>query len=398
LIKALTQFIVRVLVKDYRNTSDVSVRVRYGSLGAWASIMVNIPLLLIKGFLGITLNSVALIGDAVDTLSDIGISIVVLMGFKISQRPSDEEHPFGHGRAESIATLIVSVLLIVAGIELMRSAVTRILNPVVKAEGFNWAIVIIIACTIVVKEVLSRFARQLSIMIESAALEADSLHNRTDALSTSLVLLSMIFVRGGYVYVDGIAGVLVALIVIYSGYGIARNAVSPLLGERPSRELLKKIEDIASGVDGVEGVHDVIVHRYGHTNLVSLHIEVSDSQPIGQLHDLSEYVEELIGSKLGGSAVVHIDPINKNHDRYAEFSGVIGQIVRQDDRIVGFHDLRLIGHGRKIRAIFDITINGKVSPKEIDNIKHQLCAKIVKELPGVRISIKAEPRYAYSNQ
>jgi len=388
---------VRLLVKDYRNTGDVAVRVRYGSLGAWASILVNIPLLVIKGFLGITLNSVALIGDAVDTLSDIGISIVVLMGFKISQRPSDEEHPFGHGRAESIATLIVSVLLIVAGIELLHSAVMRILNPVVNVEEFNWTIVIIIACTIVVKEVLSRFARQLGRMIESAALEADSLHNRTDALSTSLVLLSMIFVRGGYVYVDGIAGVLVALIVIYSGYCVARDAVSPLLGERPSRELLKKIEDVASSVDGVEGVHDVIVHRYGHTNLVSLHIEVCDNEPIGQLHDLSEYVEELIGSKLGGSAVVHIDPINKSHDRYAEFNAVIGQAVGQDGRIVGFHDLRLIGHDKKTRAIFDITISGKVSPREIDDIKHQLRAKVVKVLPGVRLSIKAEPMYAYSN-
>ena len=263
LMKTVTQLVVGLFIRDYRNISDVSVRSRYGSLGAWVSIAVNVLLFAVKGFLGIALNSVALIADAVHTLSDVGTSVVVLMGFRISQRPSDQEHPFGHGRAESIATLIVSILLIVAGVELMDSAVRRIFNPVVNAQEINLAVVIIVAGTIVVKELLARFAGQLGVMIDSDVLKADSLHHRSDAFSTVFVLLSIIFVRGGYVYLDGIAGVLVALIVVYTGYIVARKAVSPLLGERPSLELIKQIEDIALGVEGVEGVHDVIVHRYG---------------------------------------------------------------------------------------------------------------------------------------
>ncbi|MCK5272574.1 MAG: hypothetical protein KAJ52_08345, partial [Sedimentisphaerales bacterium] len=219
---------------------------------------------------------------------------------------------------------------------------------------------------------------------------------RSDAFSTLFVLVAMGCAHLNFMYVDGVAGAGVALIVMYSGYAVAHSAISPLLGERPSREMISRIEDAACSLEGVLGVHDVIVHRYGQANLISLHIEVDDGRPAIELHDLSEQVEELIENKIGGSAVVHIDPLNKNHERYQEISTVVEQATGQDSRIVGFHELRIVGRDPRTKAVFDITIDEKVSRRETRMIIQQLTDNITRQLPDLRLAIKAEPRYAYT--
>ncbi|MCK5270876.1 MAG: cation diffusion facilitator family transporter, partial [Sedimentisphaerales bacterium] len=226
--------------------------------------------------------------------------------------------------------------------------------------------------------------------------EADFWHHRSDAFSTLLVLVAMGGAHLNFMYVDGVAGAGVAVVVMYSGYAVAHSAISPLLGERPSLEMISRIEDAARSLDGVLGVHDVIVHRYGQANLISLHIEVDDGRPAIELHDLSEQVEESIEKKIGGSAVVHIDPLNKNHERYHEISIVVGQAIRQDSRITSFHDLRIIGRDPRTKAVFDITIDEKVSRRETRMIIQQLTDNITRQLPDLRLAIKAEPRYAYT--
>jgi len=345
----------------------------------------------------LSVRSVAVIADAVHTLSDTGTSIIILIGFRIAKKPSDEEHPFGHGRAEPIAALIVAMMLIMAGFELMMSAWERLLHPQIEIAKINWMVVVILVGTVVVKEMMSRFARELGRMIDSDALKADFWHHRCDVFSTILVLAAMVCVQSGFVYVDGIAGVGVAMIVMYSGYVVARDAMEPLLGERPSQELLRKIEGIARDVKGVKGVHDVIAHRYGQTNLISLHIEVREDRPVAELHDLSEQVEELLERQMGGSVVVHIDPLNKKHERYREISDAIGEVTAKDERIKGFHDLRIVGQKAKVSVIFDITLSEQVNRQEREVIVEQLREAMVKRLPDVRLDIKAEPRFAYSS-
>jgi cation diffusion facilitator family transporter len=395
-MKLLTRWIVRKVIKDHRDVDNVKVRARYGSLEAWVSIIGNIILFVIKLIFGLMVNSVALIADAIHTLSDTGTSIIILVGFKIAKQPSDREHPFGHGRMESIATLIVSVLLIVTGFELLRSAGLRILNPQVNQDKISLVLVIVVCGTIVVKELMARFARELGIMIRSKTLEADFWHHRSDAFSSILVVIAMLSAQWGQRYIDGVAGVLVALIVMYSGYKIARDAISPLLGEQPQPELLNKIETIARGVDGVQSVHDVIVHRYGQVDLISLHIEVPENKPVAQLHDLSERVEDLLNKKIGGYAVVHIDPIDRQHHRYIEIQAAIEKTVSHEQHIISFHDLRVNGEGEELTVAFDITLEQKVPEQEITTIKQSLDQQLRELLGPVDLTIKAEPRFAYT--
>ncbi|MFC1783858.1 cation diffusion facilitator family transporter, partial [Planctomycetota bacterium] len=186
------------------------------------------------------------------------------------------------------------------------------LKPTVEKAKITWTVALVLTGTMVIKELMARFAGEMAALVKSKTLQADAWHHRSDAFSTLLVLAAMVCAYFEYPYVDGVAGVGVALIVIYSGYAIGRDAISPLLGERPNRELLSEIENIARGFAGVKGVHDVIVHRYGQAKVITLHIEVSAQESVTKLHDLSEEVTEAIEKKLGGSAVVHIDPLSPN--------------------------------------------------------------------------------------
>jgi cation diffusion facilitator family transporter len=395
-MKAFTHWLVRHLIADYRDVDNLKVRAKYGSLEAWVSIFINVALFAIKCILALIVHSVSLLADAIHTLSDTGTSIVILIGFKIAKRPADREHPFGHGRMESVATLIVSVLLIVTGFELLRSSFERILHPKVMSGQIGPVLVVIIVGTILIKELLARFARELSVMAKSKTLEADFWHHRSDALSTVLVLVAMAGSYYGYNYIDGVMGMGVALIVMYSGYVIARDAISPLLGEKPKEELIREIETLSRRVPGVLGVHDVIVHRYGQVNLISLHVEVSADEPIEKLHDISEQVEAILDRNLGGTAVAHIDPLSRSHPRYDEIHGLLKQTVAENNQILSFHDLRITGEN-PVRMSFDITLEQIVAQEQVVQLKETLIAQLQGQLRDVEIEIKAEPRYAYTN-
>jgi len=394
-MKRLTHWTAAKLIRDHERVNDLKVRARYGALEGWASILVNLVLFVVKLLAGLSIRSVALIGDAVHTLADSATSAVIILGFRMAKKPSDKEHPFGHGRMESVAALIVAVLLFVAGVEILKSSVRAIFSPPSEQAGLG--MIALIAGTLVVKELLSRFSFHLGDIIDSAALKADALHHRSDVLATALVLVALFASRYGYNYLDGVMGLFVAIIICYSGYSIARDAVTPLLGQAPSREEIKEVEQIALAHKDVSGVHDIIMHSYGHTRVVSLHIEVPDDKPPFELHEISEEIEEKIVLKRGGMAVVHIDPINKNHPQYATIDQAITAIVSQDDRIGSFHELRIVGRDAdKCNAVFDIALAEDTDEQEQYDIVNSVRAKLSEQFPQMGVVIKAEPKYAYS--
>jgi len=340
-MKKFTPWMAAKFIKDHQNVNDLKVRARYGALEGWASIVGNLLLFVVKIVLGISIKSVSLIADAVHTLADSGTSAVVIIGFKIARKPSDKEHPFGHGRAESIAALVVSVLLFMAGVELVEKSIHAIIKP--HSSTASAGVIVIIVGTIIIKELMSRFSYQLGEIINSQALKADALHHQSDVIATAMVVVALLATRFGYNYVDGLMGVFVSLIIFYSALTIAKEAVNPLLGEAPSRKIIKEIEELALAHEGVSGVHDIILYKYGQVHITTLHIEVSDNASASELHTLSEEVEEEITQKLGGKTVVHVDPINKNHPKYEQIAEAIKEIISRDRRINSFHDLRIVG-------------------------------------------------------
>ena len=250
--------------------------------------------------------------------------------------------------------------------------------------------------TIVIKELLARFARELGRMIDSKTLEADFWHHRSDVLSTLLVLAAIVFTRIGWEWADGVAGALVAIIVIASGYFIAHKAVGELLGEAPGPELIDQIEQTVQEFEAVQGIHDIIVHRYGQVKLVSLHVEVQSGESAMTLHDLAETVEEAVSTKIGGTAIVHVDPLNREHERYDEIETMISEQVAICRHVHSFHDLRIVGHGRHLKAVVDIVLDGHVKAQQTENIKRQFARQLADQLPNVRWALKTEPLYAYN--
>jgi len=394
-MRKFTHWIVSTTIKDYRRINDLKVRARYGLLEGWVSIVINVLLFFIKGALGLATTSISLIADAIHTLADTATSIVVIIGFKIAKKPSDKEHPFGHGRMEAIATLIIAVLLMVVGVEFIKSSIDRIIHPT--SISASWLVLTIIIITIIIKELLALFARELGIMINSKTLRADFLHHRSDVIATALVVVALISSRYGYTRIDGVAGILVALLIIYFGYSILKESVTPLLGEAPSKEIIQKIEKIAKSCKGVYGIHDVIVHHYGQERLVSLHIEVSDDETPAKLHDISEDVELKIGEETNSTVVVHLDPLTKSHERYSEIDSAIQKMVLEDNRIISHHDLRIVECEKRVfNVIFEIALDESVDEQEEYDIKQLLQEKFKASFPEMRIVVKSDPKFAYN--
>lgn len=394
-MKKFTHWIAAKAIKDHQSVNDLKVRARYGALEGWASIVINLLLFVVKIVLGLSVRSVSLIADAVHTLADSGTSAVVIIGFKIARKPSDKEHPFGHGRMESVAALIVSVLLFMAGVELVEKSVHAIVKP--HSSTAPAVVILVILATIVIKELMARFSYQLGEIIDSQALKADALHHRSDVIATTLVVVALIATRFGYNNIDGIMGVGVSLIIFYSAFSIAKEAVNPLLGEAPSRETIKEIENLALAHEGVSGVHDVIFHKYGQTSIISLHIEVSDKDSVFELHNLSEEVEHEISRKTRGTVVVHIDPINKEHPQYEAITQTVREIISEDKRVNSFHELRIVGcKANRCNVIFDIVLEQDADEQETYDIIRLITEKFKTRFPEMKTVIKAEPKYAYS--
>ena len=257
--------------------------------------------------------------------------------------------------------------------------------------------ILLIVGTMIIKELMSRFSYELGEIIDSQTLKADALHHRSDVIATGVVVVALIASHFGYNRIDGVMGIFVSLIIWYSAYSIAKEAINPLLGEAPSREIIKEIEKLANAYEGVLGVHDIIYHKYGQTIIISLHIEVSDKESAFKLHELSEAVEDEIGQKIGGTVTAHIDPLNKEHPQYEAIAQTIKEIISEDRRVNSFHDLRIIGCDvDKCRSVFDIALEEDADEQESYDIIRSIQEKLKDEFPEMKTAIKAEPKFAYN--
>jgi len=387
----VSRWLLRYFVGDEDNASER--RACISLLEGYTSFVVNTLLFALKLALGWLTASIALLADSVHTLADSVTSGVVLVGAYVSRRPPDREHPFGHGRAELVAALVISVLLGVAAFEFGKSSLLRVFEP--EILSVPWWAAALIAASALLKEWLSRFAFTLAEASGSKALEADAWHHKTDVLATLLVVVAMVAARFGLVWVDGIIGVTVSVVILWAAVRIAKESVTPLLGEAPTEEELAEIEARALEVDGVRGVHDIIVHKYGETRIISLHVETSDDLSARNLHTLAEQVEERVDTQGHGLAVVHVDPINVDHPRYAEVKAVLGEAVSCDGRLESFHDFRLEGDEEAFNVQADVAVHKTLSERSKAEIETSLQARLNERFPRARLKVNFEPIFAY---
>jgi cation diffusion facilitator family transporter len=374
-----------------------AVRMRAGLLEGWSSVALNTALAVFKTILGLMTGSVSLLADAVHTFSDSLTSVVVIFGFRMSDRPADERHPFGHGRMEGLAAVVIGVLLAVAAVEMTQYAVERLIekNPKpVHAE--TWVIASLIG-TVALKEFQARFSMDLGKLIKSQALVADGLHHRSDVLATGLVIVALIAARWNITLIDGVAGIGVAVLIGWCAYETLAGAMSPLLGERAPEDMYEEIEQIARAVPGVLGVHDVLVNRYGGMDIISLHIEVSATENVMHLHDMSEEIETKVRRAFPGHAIVHVDPLNTAHEHYDEVHRIVTEAVAAEKTIVSFHDLRLVGGKNRFKVVFDVAPAPGAKDIPFASFRDDVARRIREKFPRATIAIDLEPPYFHND-
>jgi len=386
----LGKLLIRAFVSTPDAVSNIDVRSRFGLLEGWTSVVVNLLIFIAKIVPGLAIGSVALVADAFHSLGDVASSGVVIWGFRAAAKPSDREHPFGHGRIESIATLIIAVLLLVAAVEFAKASVARLVAP--QEVHASLALLLILAVTLIAKEWLARFSRDLGRRIGSTALVADFWHHRSDVLATGVVILSLAASSLGVARVDGAAGIVVSAFLAWAGIHLIRASVDPLIGEAPSPALVDRIRRAALAVNGVDRVHDIIVHHYGGLIVTSLHIEVAADMDVVRGHELAEDVEQALMAELPGWATVHVDPVNRDHPLYDRVEAFLERRVPEIGTAAGFHDLRIVGRAEPCFVIFDLATGVQPEPSAV----MQLRADLKREFPAVaNVVVNVEPRYVY---
>ena len=368
-------------------------RTKIGVFQGWVSVFVNGILFILKLAIGLIVGAVSVIADAIHTLSDVVSSVVVIWGFKQAEKPADVEHPFGHGRAEYIATLIIAILLCVAGIEFIEAAIDRIRHP--KLVTPQWWMVIILAATIVIKEITARYAEFLSSKIASGTLHADAWHHRIDAISSLLVVAAMIAGMYGYPALDGWAGLGVALFLIYTGFGIAKGAVDDLIGKPPTTEEVESIRQIVMGVESVLGAHDITVHSYGHDKFVSVHIEIDASETTAAAHDISEEVETLLETAIGVEPTVHMDPVQPGNPLVQEVHSFLNHTWSGDERITDIHDIRVVQTKNHHVILFGINVQSGMTQAQIVECCKEIENGLQEKFPSYEINIKISPIHRF---
>ena len=349
----LTKWLVKTFVKRPEDTDDERVRYTYGRLAGAAGLTANVLLFAAKLAIGALSGSVAILADAFNNLSDAGSSIVTLVGFKLSSAPPDAEHPFGHGRMEYLSALGVAALIMAAGFELFLSAVDKIRHPAL--PEFGVLTIVVLALAIAVKLWMALFYKKIGNTIRSEALKASCADSRNDVICTGVVLLTSLIGWLSGVAIDGYVGLLVALFVIWSGFTVIKETVSPLLGQAPDPEMVQDIKNTVMAHLGIIGVHDLIIHNYGPGRLVlSLHAEVSCHEDMMRSHDLIDCVERELSRKYRAIACIHMDPVDSGNEEVEALKITVETILEDIDPRLTMHDLRVVFGETHTNLIFDV--------------------------------------------
>lgn len=371
----MTEWLIRRFVRDAEHTGDPNVRYAYGRLASVSGLTANVLLFLAKLTAGLLSGSLAITADAFNNLSDAGSSVVTLVGFKLSSAPPDKQHPFGHGRMEYLSALGVAALIMIAGFELATSSFEKILHP--EPTAVDAVTVVILAAAIGVKLWMAWFYRRIGGRIDSESLRAAAADSRNDVVCTAVVLLTSVLSLWLPVSIDGYVGMAVALFVMWSGFSVMRETVSPLLGQAPDEQFVMDIKRTVMAHEGVVGVHDLMVHNYGPGRLVmSLHAEVPSNEDILRSHDLIDRIERELGEKYHALVCIHMDPVDFDDPEVAHLRAEVVMQLAEMNESLSLHDFRVVRGETHTNLIFDLVVpfdcrDGKAVADELARRIHE---------------------------
>lgn len=367
----MTEFLVRHFVKNHEDVEKVSVRTAYGVLASVVGIFCNVLLFVVKGAVGFFLHSVSVMADAFNNLSDAGSSVVGLVGVRMASKPADEEHPFGHGRIEYIAALVVSFLVLQVGFTFFKDSIRKIQNP--EELKFQAVSVIILVLSIGVKLWMGMFNKKLGKKIDSKVMMATATDAMGDVVTTTATIASVLFFKITGINIDGIVGIGVSLVVMWAGIGIAKDTLEPLIGEAVAPEEYVRISRFVEKYEGIVGSHDLIVHNYGPgRSMASIHAEVPNDVDIEVSHEIIDRIERDAAKRLGIFLVIHMDPVETKDEHVLEVRHQVEQILDAVDSRVSIHDFRMVDGKEQINLIFDMVVPFEYSTQKQNELKMTL--------------------------
>lgn len=351
----MTKILLRLFIKNCDDTQNPAVRSSIGKLAGLTGIVCNCLLTVLKLVIGLLVGSMAIIADGVNNLSDAASSLTTLLGFRMAQRPADKQHPYGHARYEYLSGLAVAALILLIGAELVKSSIAKIINP--EPIDISAATIALLAASVAVKLWMSGFYKTLGKKINSTALYATSVDSRNDVISTCAVLLGCLVNYLFGLNIDGCVGLAVAIFILYSSVGIAKDTISPLLGQQADDELVDKITELVLSHEKVLGVHDLLVHDYGPGRCyASAHVELSADEDPMACHDIIDDIECDVLEKMNVHFVIHYDPVVQNDAEQNEMRRTVGEIIRELNPAFSIHDFRIVRGSAQSKLVFDLGV------------------------------------------
>lgn len=364
----MSKLLVKLFIKNYDDTKNPSVREKYGYLGSITGIIVNVLLAVAKYLIGAASNSIAITADAVNNLSDSVSCVITLVSFKMANMKPDKEHPFGHGRIEYVAALIVGFIVELMGYELIKSSIDKIKHP--EAVVFSVPALVVLLISIGGKIWLALFNGYLGKKIDSAAMSAVVTDSISDTTATTVTLISLIVSIFTDLPIDGYMGIVVSLFILYSGFGILKESIGIILGTPPDKELVDELVDYIMSHEEILGIHDLVIHSYGATRtFASVHTEISADGDLLKAHDTIDSIERHVKEKFGIELVIHMDPIVTNDETTEKYYELIHKTVKDYDDKLSIHDFRIVEGPTHTNLIFDIVVpyRYKLTDKELMN-------------------------------
>lgn len=374
----MTKFLVHRFIKNYDNIEDTQVRTSYGILSSIVGVLCNVFLFAVKLAIGMMMHSMAVMADATNNLSDAASSVISFIGVKMASKPADKDHPFGHGRIEYIAALIVSFLIMEVSWTFLKSSIQKLQNP--EEIAFQWIAFLILVLSMGVKFWLAYFNRKLGKQINSKVMLATSADSMGDVITTGATAASILICHFTSVNIDAIAGIVVSVLVMWAGFSIARETLEPLIGEGVPEELYEQISGAVEAYDGILGTHDLIVHNYGPNNsMASIHAEVPNDVDIEVSHEIIDRIEREVSKKLNLFLVIHMDPVEMHDKKVLEARDKLHRIVTALDPDLSFHDFRMVSGEKQINLIFDLVVPREYDEEASDRVLHQVMS-LMKEI------------------